>query len=80
MRDQHGKVRQAFAARLPHRHRIGRRRGLKAHAEEDDLPRGFLAGVFQRVIGIVNDSHIASIGAGLEEIVECEPGTRSMSP
>ncbi len=67
VRNQHGEVREPLAPGLPDRHRIGGRRGLKADAEEDDLPRGILARDLQRVHGRVNDAHIGAVGARLRK-------------
>jgi hypothetical protein len=68
MRNQHGEIREPFAPRLPDRHRIGRRGGLKADAEEHDLLRRILARDLQRVHGRINHAHIGAVGARFEKI------------
>ena len=51
LRRQHGEILQTLARRLPHRHGIGGRRGLKPYAQKDHLARGIGARNLQRVHG-----------------------------
>ena len=68
MRDQHGKIADALRLRLPYRHGIGRRRGLKANREEYNFSARIRGSDPHRVQRRINDANVASLGLHLEQI------------
>ncbi len=65
--------------RLPDRHGVGGRGGLKPDAEEHHLAVRIFARHFHRLHRRIDDAHVAA-RAFTRNRSECEPGTRSMSP
>ena len=68
VRDENGKIGEAFAGGLPDGHCIGGRGGFEAHGEEYHLTIGVLAGNGDGVHGGVGDAHVAAFGFHAEEI------------
>ena len=56
------------ALRLPDRHGIGRRGGLKADGEEDDLLVRIRGGDPQAIERRIDDAHVAALGLHLKQI------------
>ena len=54
---------------LVDRHRVGRRGGLEADAEEHHLPVGVLPGQLQRVERRVDDAHVAALALDPEQVL-----------
>ena len=69
VRDQQREVRDAQPLGLVDRHRVGRRGGLEADAEEHHLRSGFSRASLQRVQRRVDDPHVAARALDPEQVL-----------
>ena len=68
MRDEHGKISQAFLLGLPCSHGIRRSRGLESDSEKHDAALRMRSCDLQRLQRSVRNPHIAAFGLGLEQV------------